>query len=654
LKLSEFNENTILEEEVGDIIQVMPISLANKIAAGEVVQRPASVVKELVENSLDAGADEIVVVLQEAGSVLIQVTDNGCGMTHADALVCFTRHATSKIRSVDDLENIHTLGFRGEALASIASVAQVELLTGQRLDQPGFKLRMDGGDVVEKGPSAPMRGSTISVRNLFFNVPARRNFLKRPQTELKHILDMIQVLALSHPEVAFRVDQDRNTLLDVQKGSTSHAWDALKERVVALTPTPEDHTLIEVDESTSYLSVRGLLGSPDHARRTRGLQFLFVNGRYVRHRYIEHAVLSAFEYLLAEGSYPFFVLFLDIDPRHVDVNVHPTKSEVKFDDERGVYGMLRAVVRRALGMAFKTPEMSSAVPLKGMDLGLDLSSGARSLESEHPGRGPLAKGDYSSQRPSSGPPSLGSSSWGAPSSGHSASRASSFSAEPSSPWLGEATHALLKGAVTMAASHSEVKLGKPGGVGEEGLLWQLHDMYILTQIRSGLVIIDQQAAHERILYEKASDCLDEGFGLSQQLLFPRKMALSAADYALLQDLVPDLKRLGFDLEMHASNTVSVKGVPADIATGDERSLLDEIIDQYYLFERVEKLSGRENLARSMARRGAVRAGNKLSPREMRALIDQLFECRTPFASPDGRPTMITLSGEELRERFEKR
>jgi DNA mismatch repair protein MutL len=606
----------MMEEEVGNIIHVMPISLANKIAAGEVVQRPASVVKELVENALDAGADSIVLRLQEAGSVLVQVEDNGCGMTPEDARICFTRHATSKIQTVEDLERIHTLGFRGEALASIASVAQVELITGQSVEAPSRKIRIDGGETVEDSPYAPQRGTTISVRNLFFNVPARRNFLKRPQTELKHILDMIQVLALSHPEVSFRVEQDKNVLIDVLKSSSDNAWTSLKDRATSLTPISRDESFIEVDESTSYLSVRGLLGSPDTARRTRGLQFLFVNGRHVKHLYVEHAVISAFEYLLSEGSYPFFVLFLDIDPRHVDVNVHPTKSEVKFDDERGVYGMLRAVVRRALGMALQTPNLSQATPVRGLDLGLGTS---------------LELGSHASKR-----------------------NRPSYTSEPSAMWVADATHALLRGAVTVAAPHADREAGKSGGTGEEGLLWQLHDTYILTQIRSGLVIIDQQAAHERILYEKASSCLDEGFGLSQQLLFPRKIDLSAAEFALLKDLVPDLKRLGFDMDLHASNSVTVKGVPADITTGDERSVLDEIIDQYRLNERIEHLTGRENLARAMARRGAVRAGNKMSPREMRALIDQLFECQSPYASPEGRPTMITLSGEELRERFEKR
>lgn len=610
----------MIEEEVGDIIQVMPISLANKIAAGEVVGRPASVVKELVENALDAGADEIEIYLIDAGSSLIQVTDNGCGMTARDAKLCFTRHATSKIRSAEDLDNIHTLGFRGEALASIAAVSQLELLTGQDFSQPSFSLRLDGGDVIEEGRDAPRKGTSIAVRNLFYNVPARRNFLKRPQTELKHTLDMVEVLALSHPNVGFKVQHDKNVLVDVLLDGKTKAdgdrWKALKDRVIALTSTPAKTKFIEVDESTSYLSVKGLLGFPEQAKRTRGQQYLFVNGRSVKQRYIEHAVHSAYEYLLPEGSFPFFILFLDIDTRHVDVNVHPTKSEVKFDDERGVYGMLRAVVRRALGMALQTPDSAQATPLRGINLGFDLPSSAN---------GPKT-----------------------------ATYSPTYSSEPRAQWGSEATRELLKGAVTVASQHTEMKAGRAGGIGEEGLLWQLHDTYILTQIRSGLVIIDQQAAHERILYEQAAACLQEGFGLSQQLLFPRKLELSAADHVLLEALIPDLNRLGFDLDLVGAKSVTIKGVPADIATGDEGGVLDEIIDQYRLFERIEQLSGRENLARSIAKRGAVKAGNKMSPKEMRALIDQLFECQLPYAGPDGRPTMITVSGEELRERFDKR
>ncbi len=607
-------------QEAGGIIRVMPLSLANKIAAGEVVQRPASAVKELVENSLDAGASEIQVILKEAGSSLIQVVDNGCGMREEDAILCFERHATSKIRSVDDLEIIHTLGFRGEALASLASVSQIDLKTGLNDSDPAFRVKIDGGELIESGPVAPTRGTSVAVRNLFFNVPARRNFLKRPQTELKHILDMIQVLALSNPSVSFQLLHDGNELINVRGEGSGQFHADLSNRVRSLIPVAREDELIPLNESTSYLSVRGVLGPPGGARRSRGNQFLFVNGRYVKHRYVEHAVLSAYEYLLPAGSYPFFALFLEIEPRHVDVNVHPTKAEVKFDDERGVYGMLRAVVGRSLGMNLHTPDITQASPVKGLSLNLD----------------PLERATPVSRAASE--------------------RESDDPAPKPRNWVSEASQALYRGTqmatAVPAASTDDAGSSKSGGVGEEGLLWQLHDTYILTQILSGLVIIDQQMAHERILYEQALSCLEGGFGLSQQLLFPRTIEFAASDYALLEDLMPDLKKLGFDVAAFGRNSVIVRGVPADISTGDERSVLDEIVDQYRLFERVERLSGRENLARSVARRGAVRAGMKLSPGEMRSLIDQLFHCDSPYVSPDGRPTIITLSGEELRERFE--
>lgn len=607
-------------------IHVMPLSLANKIAAGEVVQRPASAVKELVENALDAGASRVDIILQDAGSTLIQITDNGCGMGEQDARLAVKRHATSKIRTVEDLETIATLGFRGEALASIASVSHFELRTGQNPSEAALQLRFEGGEETDVRPAPPMRGTSISVRNLYFNVPARRNFLKRPQTELKHILDAVQVLALSHPDVAFSLEHDGNMLLQLEAEQDADPGNQRAARAAELFPVGKEDDLIRVDESTSYLSVRGLLGTPEAAKRSRGLQFLFVNGRWIKHRYLEHAVQAAYEYLLPEGSHPFFVLFLDIDPRHVDVNVHPTKSEVKFDDERGVYGMLRAVVGRALGTSLKTPDFSVSRPLGGFTLDLD----------EHPGHGPRKTTPLSP-----------SSDWmvrdPAP------ARTSGQLAE-SSRMLYEGTSEpapVPSGAAARARSAS-------AGLGEEGLLWQLHDTYILTQILSGLVIIDQQMAHERILYEAARSCMKDGFGLSQQLLFPRTVEFSASEYALLTDLLEDLARLGFDIEASGNNKVVVRGVPADIPAGDERNILDEIVDQYRTFERIEGLSGRENLARSMARRGAVRAGMKLSPREMRSLIDQLFQCESPYVSPDGRPTLIRMSGNELRERFEGR
>ena len=633
----------------GGAISIMPLALANKIAAGEVVQRPASAVKELVENALDAGATRIDIVLQDAGSTLIQITDNGFGMTERDARLAVKRHATSKIRTVEDLEAISTLGFRGEALASIASVSHFELRTGRNDSDPAVAIKYEGGEEVDILPAPPMQGTSIAVRNLYFNVPARRNFLKRPQTELKHVLDAVQVLALSNPSVAFTLEHDGNALLTLDAEPEEAGARRYAARAAALFPVGSSEAFIAVDESTSYLGVRGFLGTPDAARRTRGLQFLFVNGRWVKHRYLEHAVLAAYEYLLPEGSFPFFTLFLDIDPRHVDVNVHPTKSEVKFDDERGVYGMLRAVVGRALGTSLQSPDFSASRPVGGFTLDLD----------EHPGHGPR--------------PTSSGGSWAGPPAGSSRPNAKDLLSgqDMAGSWptstgrtrpsgnVAEASRSLYEGAsgsgsATVPAGAMARPTGQAGGLGEEGLLWQLHDTYILTQILSGLVIIDQQMAHERILYEQAKDCLKDGFGLSQQLLFPRTIEFSASEFALLKDLMEDLAKLGFDIEPFGGNSVIVRGVPADISTGDERSVLDEIVDQYRAFERVEGLTGRENLARSMARRGAVRAGIKLSPKEMRSLIDQLFQCQTPYVSPDGRPTMIRLSGNELRERFDRR
>lgn len=617
-----------MQVENDSIIAVMPASLSNKIAAGEVVQRPSSVVKELVENAMDAGAARIEVQLQEAGSRLIQIIDDGCGMSAPDAALAFKRHATSKIRTVDDLETIHTLGFRGEALASIASVSQVELRTRRASDAVGTVIRMDGGEDPVIEPGAAVVGTSISIRNLFYNVPARRNFLKRPQTELKHCIDTMTVLALSHPNVGFRLLHDGHELLDVPAAPDLGFFEALGQRSADLSAVQVAKSLIEVEESTSYLTVRGVLGSPDAYRKARGQQYLFVNGRHVRHRYLEHAVLSAYEYLLPEDTFPFFVLFLDIDPRHVDVNVHPTKAEVKFDDERGVYGMLRAVVRRAINSSSLTPDLSDGAPR--LDLGISIGRPHRDephrdsarreaagtpdwVEREHPGRAPRNAGEWS-----------------------------------------ETLYAPVSGSETMASGATTFER-PPEDRAPEQLLWQLHGAYILTQIRSGLVIIDQQAAHERVLYEQARHALRDGMGMSQQLLFPQTLDLSPGDLALLDDLQQDLQRLGFDVQPFGGRSVIVQGVPADIRAGDERSILSDVLDAYQeLGEAREGLETHERLSRAIARKSAVTAGVSLSEKEMRALIDQLFQCEVPFAAPDGRPTIIKLSVDELRERFDRR
>lgn len=616
------------------IIRIMPVSLANKIAAGEVVQRPASAVKELIENALDAGASEIVLYLKGAGSELIQVVDNGCGMSAVDATICLDRHATSKIREIKDLDSIRTFGFRGEALSSIAAVSNVVVRTKRIGDDIGIEVRVDGGITGAANPVATNNGTSISVRNLFFNVPARRNFLKKPATELKHILDSVHVLALANAEVSFRVITDGNELLDLRPGDIKSPAEALRKRMGDLLSIRSTDEMIDVLETTSYLSVSGFIGRPEGARRSRGQQFLFVNGRYVRHRYLEHAIFSAYEYVIPDGTYPLFAIFLSIDPRHVDVNVHPTKSEVKFDDERGVYGVLRTIIRRALGTAENLPDASNAIPLEGLTL------------------------DFETLRRETAPKTGASDMYGGSTSPFTSRPDARQQYQESSLLPGQVSERLydstLSGlpARTPDADADAVHEGTP----ETGsnLLWQLHDAYVLTQIRTGLVIVDQQAAHERVLYEKALESLSDGFGLSQQLLFPRTLEFDAADFVLLNELIPDLRSLGFDLEKFGGRSIMLRGVPADMVAGDERSVLDEVLEQYKHFEDVERLTGHENLARSIARKSAVKPGKRLSHREMRALIDQLFHCKTPYLSPSGRPTIVKLSVDELRERFSRK
>jgi len=600
-------------EATDSLIRIMPESLANKIAAGEVVQRPASVVKELVENALDAGARHITVILKDAGKTLVQVVDDGCGMSPADARLCFQRHATSKIRTIDDLERIHTLGFRGEALASIAAVARVELKTKRAQDAAGYRVQIEGGQLIAAEPCATANGTSVAVRNLFYNVPARRNFLKTPATEFKHIVETFQVLALSHPEVGLTLIHDDVEIYRLVPETDPSPAERLRRRIGTLFGPEYALQTIPVEETTSYLSVRGFLGRPELHRKSRGEQFFFVNRRYVRHRYLEHAVTSSYEHLIPEGAHPFFVLFLELDPKHVDVNVHPTKAEVKFDDERGIYGVLRAIVRRALGMADLVPQLESAA---AVTVPSDVAQTAAAPRTEVSGATPLRM-----------PP------------GEVSRRL--YAVEP------DTVEPIPQQTVLPSSVRPESDEETPE---HDTLIWQVHDRYILTQIRSGLLLIDQNAAHERILYERALRNLESGFGLSQQLLFPQTLEFSPADFALIEELMPELRALGFDLELFSGRTVVVRGVPDDIRPGDERTMLEDLLAQYKANMPLQ-LPSRENLARSVARRNAIRPGTRLTEKQMRTLIDQLFLCETPYVSPTGRPTMIRLTLEELERRF---
>lgn len=582
-------------------IRRMPVELANKIAAGEVVQRPASAAKELLENAIDAGASEISLSVKAAGSSLVQVSDNGAGMGPEDAVQCFERHATSKITSAEDLENIQTLGFRGEALASIAAIAQVSLRTKRTEDEQGIFVRIEAGQVLENSPCAAAVGTTIAVRNLFFNVPARRSFLKAPSTEFRHISNIFVSQALANPWITFRLVHNRH---EVYRLSGSHAEefsDALRERVRAILGTEVSQHLVLVNESMSYISAAGFLAHPEHAKKSRRDQYLFVNDRPIKSPSLNHAIRSAYDTLLPEGRHPAYVLFLNLSPKHVDVNVHPAKTEVRFDDDRGVYNFVQAISRRALGIADLIPQYPS---------------GASSLSFQ---RG--ANDTSTSWQP---PPR----------------------ADELPPVQGEQSTIVYDIDRSRAPSGATLDM--------EGFLWQLQDHYILTQLHNGILIVDQRAAHQRILFERALADLQAGVGLSQQLLFPQLICLNQGDCELLRELSPLAMALGFDYSISENRTVTVRGVPSDLQAGAEKKILQSVLDEYKANSELTHLSVQENMARSIAVRGAISPGVKLNEEEMRTMIDRLFQCEDPYRTPNGKPTLIRLTCDELKQRFNRR
>jgi DNA mismatch repair protein MutL len=604
-------------------IQILPVDLANKIAAGEVIQRPASVVKEALENSIDAGSRNIVVTIRDSGKTFIQVADDGTGIPPADLGVAFERHSTSKIRTYDDLGNIRTLGFRGEALSSIAAVSQVEIKSRIPEEPVGTVLRLDGSAQHAPEPCGMEQGTTLTVKNLFYNTPARRNFLKTDATEFRHVLDTVQRAALSNPDIAFTFMSDYDTVFRTAAGD-------LYTRIRDLFGEELSEGLMECNEETDYLTVYGFLAKPEYSRRTRNEQFLFLNRRYIINRSINHAVYRAYEHLLIKGSYPFYVLFIDVEPSRIDVNIHPSKLEAKFDDERSVYGIVTAVVRKTLAQHDMMPSLSM---IDGADGGMSMK-GAGQTHHHSPlhilkvdrttgeiieGRDGERHGDLSLFRTGSFSPS-----------GRTASSGGTDTASGHAGQVGEAA-------------------GTESGV-ESGLIFQLHNKYILAQIRSGLLIIDQHVAHERILYERALKRFASEDPASQQLLFPETVDLGHADVELVREMLPLLHTLGFDLKIFSKNTIVIEGIPADVRPGYEHNILKNVIEEYRSNAGTQ-LDVRDNLAKSFACRSAIKSGDRLSDDEMRDLIDQLFGTDMPYVCPHGRPVVIKLTVDELDRKF---
>ena len=662
-----------MREATDGLVRALPDTLASKIAAGEVVQRPANALKELVENALDAGARQVDVMLRRAGSELIGVADDGCGMGPADAAACFGRHATSKLRTFEDLERLRTLGFRGEALASIASVARVELRTRRRQDAAATCVRVEGGEPAEPSPCGGTPGTSIQVRDLFYNVPARRAFLKTPATEFKHLVETFQALALSHPGAGFCLTHDDNEVYRLSAHAGGEGA-ALAARVVDLLGRDLDGQMVAVAEQTSYLSVRGVVGRPGVARRSRSDQYLFVNGRFVKSRALGHAVAQAYGGVLPDGQFPFYALFLDVDPRHVDVNVHPTKTEVKFDDDRGLYSFVKAVIKKALAEAGLGVSFQAATPVDPAAPARPEPGGAPTVGTAPAPLAPTVGSGAAPAGPSVDPtsrpvlPAGAALARAAPSRPPSEPAAGDGAppAEPSDAGMAWGVPARLSGRPPSGPipSRAAAPAGAFGDLDALGLdaaldaapdraLWQLHGRYLLSPVRSGLLIVDQRAAHERILYESALRAMDSGIAPSQQLLFPFTVELSAPDLALLGELAAELRAIGFDYEV-SGRAVLVRGVPADVTLGDERDVLDDLLARYRRDEAAFHLGPRDTLARSLARRSAVRPGHALQPAEARSLVDQLFACQDPFSDPTGRPTMARLSSDEIERRFTAR
>lgn len=606
---------------MADIIRLLPDHVANQIAAGEVVQRPASVVKELLENSVDAGATRIVLVVKDAGRTLVQVSDDGKGMSPGDARLCFERHATSKIRLADDLNAVRTKGFRGEALASIAAIAQVELRTREHGEELGTRVLMEGSKVRTQEPMACAPGTTIAVRSLFYNVPARRQFLKSDGVELKHVIDEFQRVALAHPDIAFQLVHNEHEEFNLPAGTGNGAF---RQRIVGLFGRKFDERLVPVEEHTELLTVQGFVGKPEYAKRTRGEQYFFVNQRFIRSSYLDHAVRKAYEELVARDTHPGWFLRIELDPAQIDINIHPTKTEIKFRDDRMVYAIVHAAVRRALGRFNIVPSLDFE-PEPAL-LAAQTSTG----NGKAPAWRPTDLGAFTA------PPRPSPEGW-----------QQLFQLGMVTPAEEEpvASHTPPRTQVLPMREH-EV----PDG---ERAVFQLHGRYIMAQLRNGLLVVDQQRAHERILYERNLKLLEQGAGLSQTELFPRHVELSATDLALVEEVLPELRSMGFDLALFGGRTLQVNGMPAEAADEDPGHLLETLLEQLKRERGGLRNERHTVLARSMARSMAIRPGRTMSVAEMHDLIDRLFACDHPHHTPLGKPTLITYGLDELAERFDR-
>jgi len=560
--------------------------------------------------------------VRDGGKSLIQVIDNGCGMSVTDARLSFERHATSKIRKAEDLFAIRTMGFRGEALASVAAIAHVELKTRRVEDELGTLVEIEGSDVVRQEPAALPAGTSISIKNLFYNIPARRNFLKSNAVEMRHIVDEFQRMALAHPDIFFTLHNEGQELFHLPAES-------LKQRIVHVFGNSYNQRLVPVEEETTIINLNGFIGKPEYAKKTRGEQYFFVNNRFVKDPYLNHAVIKAYEGILPADSFPLYVLFIEIDPAKIDINVHPTKTEIKYEDERAIYAILQSAVKRSLGRYNITPTLDF-----NQETGFSHMISPKPLEEITP---PSIRFNPDYNPFDSGKPGGGRQSAAIP-----------------QQW-----DTLYQ--ITQKAENAQLALhGEEGGLPAEQAPpagkqpFQLHNRYIVSQIHSGFMLIDQHAAHERILFEQFRQQQESRQGASQQSLFPQTVTFNGPDFQLITDLLPDIQALGFQIREFGKQTLVVEGIPADLTAGvNEREVLERLLEDYKNNQAQLKLPKHEHLARSLARHAAIRPGTVLATDDMAELIDRLFACEMPNVSLNGNSIILTFTLQELAERFER-
>lgn len=614
-----------------DVIHLLPDHVANQIAAGEVVQRPASVIKELLENSIDAGADHIKVLVKEAGKTLIQIFDNGKGMSLTDARLCFERHATSKISSAEDLFSLKTKGFRGEALASIAAIAHVELKTRQEDDEVGTCIKIEGSEVVSQDACVTPVGTSICVKNLFYNIPARRNFLKSDTVELRHIIDEFQRVALAHPAIQFSLFHNGSELFQLPETN-------LRQRIVNVFGGKTNEKLVPVEEDTGIVKIHGFVGKPEFAKKSRGEQFFFVNDRFIKSAYLNHAVLAAFEGLLKDKAYPSYFLYLEVDPKSIDINIHPTKTEIKFDDEHALYTILRSAIKHSLGQFNVAPvldfdrDSTLDTPYEFAQKGVtppkvEVDPNFNPFQNERSGGG------------TSSP---------------------SFRRERSASWEGlyngmEQRDSGESTSFNQVEFESDEVTGNLFGLSDDSTTgsttFQLNKKYIVSTLKSGILVIDQQRAHTRILYEELLKNITVTSAVSQQLLFPLRLQFSLNEMELLKEIKESLEQAGFIFSEFDKDSVEITGIPTMITESEVAILLEQTLSDLENEIPGSGFSQIDILAKSLAKGMAVKSGTALNAADQQNIVNTLFACKESSLSPYNKPIFITLTVDELDKKF---